>query len=109
MNDTVTITRHEYDRLRAAAEELEDIRAYDKAMAEPGESIAAEYVHRLIDGESPVRVFRDLRGITQVALASKSGVNRVQIANIEAGKKTGSVNTLKKLADALDVTVDDLI
>jgi hypothetical protein len=31
----------------------------------------------------------------------------VQIADIEAGTKTGSVETLKKLADALGVALDD--
>jgi mRNA interferase RelE/StbE len=35
--------------------------------------------------------------------------NRVQIADIEAGRKSGSVATLHKLAEALAVTVDDLI
>ncbi|MBL3565799.1 helix-turn-helix transcriptional regulator, partial [Rhodovulum sulfidophilum] len=37
------------------------------------------------------------------------GVNRVQIHEIETGKKNGSAQTLKKIADALGVTVDDLI
>lgn len=35
-------------------------------------------------------------------------MNRTQIADIEAGRKTGSVATLKKLAGALAVAIDDL-
>lgn len=35
-------------------------------------------------------------------------MNRVQIADIEAPRATGSVQTLRALADALHVTVDDL-
>lgn len=108
MTETFTITRAEYDRLREAAEDLADIAAYDRAKAAGGESIPSAYVNRMIDGESPVRVFRDLRGLSQTALAAASGVNRVQIADIEAGRKTGSVATLRKLADALAVTLDDL-
>ena len=108
MNEMITITRAEYDRLREAAEDLADIAAYDRAIAAGEESIPSEYVDRMIDGESPVRVFRDLRGLSQTALAAASGVNRVQIADIEAGRKTGSVATLRKLADALAVTLDDL-
>ncbi len=73
------------------------------------ELIPAEYVKRMLAGESPLRVWRDYRGMTQTALSDTSGVNRVQIANIEAGTRTGSVDTLKKLADALGITVDDLI
>lgn len=109
MNEMITITRDEYDRLREAAEDLADIEAYHRAIAEGGESIPAEYVNRMIDGESPVRVYRDLRGLTQTALAAASGVNRVQIADIESGRKTGSVETLRKLAEALRVTIDDLV
>ena len=109
MNEMVTIRKSEYDRLKAAAEDLADIIAFDKAMADGGESIPAAYVERMIEGESPVRVYRDLRGLTQAQLSGLSGVNRVQIADIEARRKTGSVETVKKLAEALSVSVDDLI
>jgi mRNA interferase RelE/StbE len=113
MGDTITITREEYDRLCDAAEELADLRVYDRAMAElasgADELVPAEYARRLVSGESPLRVYRDLRRFTQERLAEASGVNRVQIAEIEAGRKTGSVETVKKLADALGVLVDDLV
>ncbi len=56
-----------------------------------------------------MRVWRGYRGLTQSALAASSGVNRVQIANIEAGARTGSVETLKRLAGALGLAVDDLV
>lgn len=112
MNEMVKITRAEYDRLCEDAQELRDLRIYDRAkMAlENGEDelIPAEYAKRLVTGESPVRVYRELRGLTQQALAGASSVNRVQIADIEAGRKSGSINTVKKLADALGVSLDDL-
>lgn len=109
MNEMITITRAEYDRLREAAEHLADIDAYTRAMAANEESIPAEAVKRMVDGESPVRVYRELRQMTQSALAERSGVNRVQIADIESRRKTGSVETLRKLAEALRVTIDDLV
>lgn len=109
MNEMITIPRAEYDRLREAAENLADLEALEHAIATGGESIPSEYVKRMINGENPVRVYRDLRGLTQSALATASGVNRVQIADIEAGRKTGSVATLGKLATALRVTIDDLV
>lgn len=112
MNEMVTIPRAEYDLLRAAAEDLADLQAYDRAKAslEAGddELIPAEYVNRLLNGDSPLRVYRDLRAMTQSALAGRSGVNRVTVAEIEIGRKQGSVATLRKLASALEVTVDDL-
>ena len=112
MNEMVTITREEYQRLLSAAEDLADIAAYDRAktaLTSGGEELVpAEFANRLIAGESPVRVFRDLRGLTQLGLSEASGVNRVQIANIESSSKRGSIDTLKKLAGALGVTLDDL-
>jgi mRNA interferase RelE/StbE len=112
MNEMVTIPREEYDRLRAAAEDLADLQAYDSAkaalMSGEEELIPAAMVNRLLNGESSLRVYRDLRGMTQVALAEASGVNRVTIAEIETGRKIGSVNTLRALSDALGVKLDDL-
>jgi DNA-binding XRE family transcriptional regulator len=112
MNDMVTIPRAEYDRLRAAAEDLADLQAFDRAKAAlavgEDELIPAEFVNRLLNGDSALRVYRDLRGMTQSALAGRSGVNRVTVAEIETGRKQGSVATLRRLADALGVTLDDL-
>lgn len=113
MNQMVTITREEYDRLRAAAEDLADLQAFDSAKAALAsgdeELIPDEYVGRILDGEAPLRVYRDLRGLTQQALADKSGVNRAYIAEIETGKKPGSTAALKKLAEALGIDIGDLI
>lgn len=109
MNEMVTIPRAEYERLREAAEDLADIQAYDRAMAAGEESFPSEIVDRLVNGESPLRVFRDFRGLTQSALATVSGVNRVQIADIEAGRRSASVETFRKLAQALNLSIDDLV
>lgn len=113
MNEMVNIPRAEYDRLLAAAEDLADLRAYDRAKArlDAGEDelIPAEFASRLLAGESALRVYRDLRGLTQQRLADAAIVNRVQIADIEAGRSAGSVDTMRKLAAALGVTIDDLV
>lgn len=113
MNKMVTIPADEYDRLREAAEDLADLRAYDRAKAAlaagEDELVPADYAKRLIAGQSPLRVWRELRGLSQVGLGKASGVNRVQIADIEAGRGKGSVETARKLADALGVRVDDLV
>ena len=113
MNDMVTIPREEYDRLRAAAEILADLQAFDRANAAlaagEDELIPSDYANRLLNGESPLRVYRELRGMTQAALAEKAGVGRVLVAEIETGRKQGSVATLRALAEAIGVTLDDLV
>jgi len=113
MGEMIAIPVEEYRHLRRAAEELVDLRAFDRAkdaMARgEDEQVPADVARRLIAGETPLRVWRDFRGLTQQALSLASGVNRVQIANIEAGTACGSVATLVKLADALGIAVDDLV
>lgn len=56
-----------------------------------------------------LREIRRAHGMTQEALSAFSGVNRVSIAKYETGKSAPSLETAKRLADALGVTVDELI
>ena len=106
--ETVTISRAEYDRLVAAVEELEDLRIVERAGANPEEGMPHALVVRLVAGESPVRLFREWRGLSGAELARRAGVNVVQLHDIETGKRRGSVDTLKKLAAALEVALDDI-
>ena len=113
VSDTLTIATVEYDHLCAMVEELADMRAAlsVEARIEAGteELVPATVADRLIDGENPLRVWRDYRGISQSGLARAAGVDRVQLADIEAGRANGSVGTLAALVDALGVTLDDLV
>ena len=52
---------------------------------------------------------RKARGVTQERLAELTGVHRVTIARIETGEVSPKAETLKRLADALGVYVDDLM
>ena len=113
MSDTVTISRAEYERLRAIEQDLADTAAalaVETRIARGEEELVPAHVaDRLIDREAPLRVWREYRGLSQAALARASGVNRVQIVEIEAGRNAGSVRTLRKLADALGVALDDIV
>ena len=106
--NTVTIDRSEYDLLLANSEMLADIQAYDAAMKDRGEGMPMPVLRRIIDGENPVRVIREWRALTQAELARRSGLHRVQLHDIETGKSRGSVDTLKAIAVALDVSLDDV-
>ena len=52
---------------------------------------------------------RQAHGMTQEQLAAATGVHRVTIARIETGDVSPKAETLKRLADALGVLVDDLM
>ncbi len=58
-------------------------------MAAGGEGLPHAFMVRLIEGDSPVRVFRDCRGLSQAEAARRAGVHRVQLHVIEAGKNHG--------------------
>ena len=51
---------------------------------------------------------RTEKGYSARKLADKSGISKSQINDIENGKKSPTLNTLKKLADALDCRIEDL-
>jgi len=72
------------------------------------EVFPGEIANRLIEGENPIKVFRDLRGLTQAQLAEKVGTNKVYVSQLERGERQGSLSLLRKLADALRVDVTDL-
>jgi transcriptional regulator with XRE-family HTH domain len=56
-----------------------------------------------------VRRIRTMRGMNQVDLANASGVAQNTISEIELGKRKARPATLKKLADALEVEISDLV
>ena len=102
-----------YRRLLALAEDAEDIRAANEALDElaagQDELVPAEVAHRLLQGEKHrLRIWREHRGLTQTELGAISGVQQ-GIAQIESGRKTGSIETLKKLSAALRIDIDDLV
>ena len=51
---------------------------------------------------------RKSKGLSQERLAALSGVHRVTIARLETGKTVPKLPTLKRLAVALGVTLDEL-
>jgi DNA-binding XRE family transcriptional regulator len=99
-------------KLMADAEMLADVKAYDaaKARLEDGEDelIPLEIIERRLKGDAALRIWREHRKLTQERLAKKARVSRALIAAIETKRKTGSVNTWKKLGSALDVSWEQL-
>jgi DNA-binding XRE family transcriptional regulator len=69
-----------------------------------GEELPAELADRIYARqEHPVRIVRQYRGMTQAALAAAAGLSRPYLTEIETGRKEGSVQAVKALAEALRV------
>lgn len=112
-DEMVVVPAQDYRELVEAAEMAEDVAAYDeikrKLAVGEDELIPAEYVYRMLDGENPVAVWREFRGLSAKALAEAAGITPAYLSQIEAGKREGTVGTMKKIAEALKLTIDDLV
>ena len=56
-----------------------------------------------------LRKYRKQKGITQVKLGKMLDYGYTAIANYESGRNEPSLDTLMRLAEALDVSVDELL
>lgn len=105
----VVLALSEFEDLTRRAEDAEDRRAILAAEAGHGTFLPAELVDRMIVGESPVRVFRDHRGMTVTALAERAGISKGYLSMVENGRKDGSLSLFRNLAEILEVEIDDLV
>jgi DNA-binding XRE family transcriptional regulator len=103
----------DYLQLVEQAEMLQDIQEFDRARAavDSGEDevLPAEVVYALVDGENPVRVWREFRQLTQQQLAEQIGISVPFLSQIETGKRKASTKVLAGLAKTLRVALDDLV
>ncbi len=115
---TVRMERGRYEAMLDAMEDAADLaavdahRAYEARVgweAAKANYLTGEEVLRLLDGETPVQVWRAKRGMTQRVLAAAADVSVSYLSEIEGGQKPGSVAALKRLAAALGVAVEALI
>ena len=101
-----------YQRMIEDSEMLQDIRDYDeakKAIEDGEELVPSEVAYAILDGKSPIRVWREYRGLTRQQLAGAAGISVPYISQIESGKRKGSTEVLSAIARALDLTLDDIV
>ncbi len=97
----------------AAAEDATDRAAYRSAKQRlargEDEMVPGVFAERLLAGENPVRVFRELRGLSVKELAARAKLSAAYLSQVETGARQGTLATRRKLARALDVALDDLV
>lgn len=116
--DTVTLRKQDWQALVAQLEDADDRAAVEARRAHEAavgtavarrDYLSGEEMQRLLDGENPVRLWREKRGLTQRVLAAQAGIGASYLAEIEGGKKPGSADALHKLAQALGVAMENLV
>ncbi|HLY55739.1 MAG TPA: helix-turn-helix transcriptional regulator [Stellaceae bacterium] len=118
MNDTITLSRADYEAMVERIEDLEDqldLLRFERRIEAVGfaeatkDALDIALVDRLVAGESPVRIWREHRGLSAKALADKARISPPYLSEIEAGRKPGSAAALAALAKALEIGMEMLV
>jgi ribosome-binding protein aMBF1 (putative translation factor) len=116
-DDLAVLPRTQYNRLVALAAEAEEdaaasriVRNSIRAIKEGREVLLPKaVVDRMANGDNPVRVIREWRGMIQGELAVAVAISQNYLSEIENGRRKGPAQLQKKFARALGVPVDLLI
>jgi hypothetical protein len=96
-----------------AGEDIVDIAHAERIQAELAagreEAIPSEIANRLFDGENPVRVWREHRGLTFQALADAACIDGTLLSQIELDAQEIGFGTMTTVARVLRVTLGDLV
>jgi len=89
---------------------MQDTLAYDHIKKEEEEALwPIEIALHIAQGQSPLKVYRQHKKLSQKELSVRSKVPQGLISEIETGKKQGSLNSLIALSKVLETTIDDLL
>jgi DNA-binding XRE family transcriptional regulator/PHD/YefM family antitoxin component YafN of YafNO toxin-antitoxin module len=113
-DDIVILSRKEYDQLIAATnEDAADAEILRRSIARvksgEEETFTSAEVDAFLAAKTPLAFFRKKRGISQDTLAKQAGITQGYLSEIEIGRKSGDVQTLRKIADVLKVSLDALV
>jgi len=103
---TIILTRNEYEALLERNSELEDRLA--ALEADDGVRVPHEVALAIINGKRPIVTFRNHQGITLQELSKRTRLAVGYLSEIECGLKPGSVSAMARIASALGTTIDVL-
>ncbi len=108
--ELVVLPRADYEALVAAAdaeEDAADVALFDARMAdlEAGrdQRLPPEVSAFLLRGDTLLKALRKWRDVTQLHLASETGIAQGYLSDLESGRRKGTPETLQRIAKALDI------
>ena len=111
--EVAILPRKDYEALVAKAAEADEDAGTARLVARARKEVATgtpllpkEIVDRIAKGESPVRVLREWRDMTQLELSFRTNISQGHISDIEGGRRTGTPATLRAIATTLKVPLD---
>lgn len=112
MTDTVTITADEYRSLLNLKQDMQDAQFVARTMADIANgapTLSEDEMDAYLAAPTPLAYWRKRAGKTQTEIAAAAGVSQAFVAQIEAGRRDGTVSVLARIAEALGVRIDDLV
>lgn len=105
----IVLTPQEYAALHKDAA-LAALAHQAKARDAKAPTLPADLAQAMLDGTlHPLAAWRRAAGLTQGALAERAGLRLSTICDIERGKIDPRLSTLRALADALGIGIDDIV
>src|SRR5271157_5467827 len=111
--ELVVLPRAEYeallDRAEHEAEDAEDVAIYDARKAElaaGGVVLPPEVGAAILRGDSRLKAIRNWRGETQLQLSFRTDIAQGYLSDLESGRRTGTLEAIGKLAQALNVPAE---
>ena len=105
--ETITITRREYDALLERSDRLEAMLAAGDADA--GARVPHEVALDILRGTGPIRAYRRHQGLTLRELSERSGIAVGYLSEIERRRRPGTMSAWAAIAKALGTTIDVLV
>jgi ribosome-binding protein aMBF1 (putative translation factor) len=89
---------------------IEEYEAIRPLLEKNNDNIPHEVVGAYImQGDSLIKAWREYRNMTQAELAEKCGMKQPAIARLESSDSTPQRSTLRKLATAMGITLEQLL
>ena len=111
--EVAILPRKDYEALVAKAAEADEDAGTARIVARARKEAASgapllpkDVVDRLANAENPLRVLREWRGKTQMYLSFKTDLSQGHISDIENGRRSGTTDALRRIADVLKVPLD---
>jgi DNA-binding XRE family transcriptional regulator len=109
----VVLSRRDYDAMRARlgdedAEDRMTARIVKEAKASGGVAAPLSVWDEVEAASSPIGPLRKWRKLTQEELAAEAGISQGYLSELETGRKAGDLATLRRVAAALGVGLDDV-
>lgn len=105
----IVLTQAEYEALIEDAGDralLSEARANDRGAP----LMPADLLKASLDGTlHPLTAWRKAAGLTQAELAERAGLRKATVSDIEGGKIDPRLSSLRALAAALGVDIDDIV